>query len=127
MPPKNAKKKKAQEAAAKRTKKMGKGKIQIALMSLLEGEDKMKKAINQAFTKLDTDGSGFLEKEELFEALNDALGAAEDEKGIGQKAFDKFFENLDKDGDGKISKEEFSKRARNLFKKMHEEPDDDDD
>jgi len=38
MPPKNAKKKKAQEAAAKRTKKMGKGKIQIALMSLLEGE-----------------------------------------------------------------------------------------
>jgi len=26
------------------------------------------------------------------------LGAAEDEKGIGQKAFDKFFENLDKDG-----------------------------
>ncbi|XP_078666626.1 uncharacterized protein LOC144908701 [Branchiostoma floridae x Branchiostoma belcheri] len=119
MPPKKGKK--------ERTKKMGKSKIQTALTSLMEGQENMKKAVNQAFKKLDTDGSGFLEKDELFEALNEILGAAEDEKGIGKKAFDKFFANLDKDGDGKVSKEEFAKRARILFKKMHEEPEDDDD
>ncbi|XP_019617407.1 PREDICTED: calcineurin subunit B-like [Branchiostoma belcheri] len=123
MPPKVPGKK----AKKERTKKMGKGKIQTALTSLMEGEDNMKKAVNQAFKKLDANESGFLEKDELFEALNDILGAADDEKGIGKKQFDKFFANLDKDGDGKVSKEEFAKRARRLFKKMHEEPDADDD
>ncbi|XP_066270233.1 neurocalcin-delta-like [Branchiostoma lanceolatum] len=126
MPPKAkraAKKKAAQEATAKRVKKMAKGKIQQALMTLLAEEEEMKKAVNQAFKKLDTDGSGFLEKDEFYEALNDILGAAEDEKGIGKKAFDNFFEKLDEDEDGKISKEEFTKKAKRIFKKMHEEPD----
>ncbi|KAI8479158.1 hypothetical protein Bbelb_431130 [Branchiostoma belcheri] len=112
MPPKKNKK--------NRTKKMGKGKIKTALQSLMEGEDNMKKAVNTAFEKLDTDGSGFLEKEELFEALNEVLGADDDENGIPEKQFNKFFEKLDKDEDGKISKEEFGKRARGFFKKMQE-------
>ncbi|XP_078679426.1 uncharacterized protein LOC144915062 [Branchiostoma floridae x Branchiostoma belcheri] len=119
MPPKKNKK--------NRTKKMGKGKIKTALQSLMEGEDNMKKAVNTAFEKLDTDGSGFLEKEELFEALNEVLGADDDENGIPEKQFNKFFEKLDKDEDGKISKEEFGKRARGFFKKMQEADGEDDD
>ncbi|XP_066286068.1 parvalbumin alpha-like [Branchiostoma lanceolatum] len=118
MPPKKGKK--------NRSKKMGKGKIKAALQSLLEGEEDMKKAINGAFEELDTDGSGFLEKDELFEALNEVLGADDDEKALSEKQFDKFFDKVDKDGDGKVSKQEFFKRTRGLFKKMHEGDDSDD-
>ncbi|XP_035663378.1 frequenin-1-like [Branchiostoma floridae] len=113
-----------------RSKKMGKGKLKTAIQSLMEGEDDMKTAIHGAFEKLDTDGSGFLEKDELYEALNELLGADDDEVAIPKKRFDKFFEKMDKGDDeheGKISEKEFTKRARGLFKQMQETEDDDDD
>ncbi|KAI8512728.1 PREDICTED: uncharacterized protein LOC109471559 [Branchiostoma belcheri] len=104
----------------KRTRTVPKAKIKLALQGLMKGEDDMKTAIDQAWDKLDTDGSGFLEKQEFYEAINLVLVGEGDEVGIGEKQFNSFFDKVDKDDDGKISKDEWFKRARGLFKRMEE-------
>ena len=56
--------------------------------------------IEKMFSKKDTDGDGFLSKDEFTKGAKDAERAG--------KAFDR----MDKDGDGKLSKEEMSQRGK---------------
>ncbi|CAH1256709.1 parvalbumin alpha-like [Branchiostoma lanceolatum] len=110
----------------KRVRTVPTSKIKLTLQSLMEGEEDMKKAIEKAWNKLDTNGSGFLEKEEFREAINLVLVGDGDEEGIGEKQFNSFFDKVDKDADGKISKDEWFRRAKGLFKRMEENIDNDD-
>ncbi|CAH1266529.1 NCALD [Branchiostoma lanceolatum] len=114
MPPKN-----------KKGKKMAMKKVRAAIKGLMQGEDTFEQAADKAFSELDTDGSGFLEKAELLDALNTLIGAEQDERAIPEKKFEKFFGKLDTDGDQKISKDEFKKLAKRLFKQLQKEEDSD--
>ncbi|KAI8479022.1 hypothetical protein Bbelb_432530 [Branchiostoma belcheri] len=109
MPPKNEKGKQ---------RKMAMKQVRSAIKGLMQGEDTFEQAADKAFSELDTDGSGFLEKAELLSALNSLIGAGEDERAIPEKKFEKFFGKLDTDGDEKISKDEFKTLAKRLFKQL---------
>ncbi|XP_019624336.1 PREDICTED: uncharacterized protein LOC109470001 [Branchiostoma belcheri] len=118
MPPKNEKGKQ---------RKMAMKQVRSAIKGLMQGEDTFEQAADKAFSELDTDGSGFLEKAELLSALNSLIGAGEDERAIPEKKFEKFFGKLDTDGDEKISKDEFKTLAKRLFKQLQKEEDSDED
>lgn len=67
--------------------------------------------LKQLFQLVDTDDSGYLDKEELAEAL-DLLGF----KWLGQKDVDKIFKKADYNKDGQISLEEFVQETPKVLK-----------
>ena len=69
----------------------------------------------EAFTQVDTDGSGFIEKNEIAQLLaKEGLGAnaGEQEKEAKLK---EFFETFDANNDGKVSKDEWLTFFGNFF------------
>ena len=62
------------------------------------------KSYRSAFDKIDTDGSGYIELDEIYTLLASVYGSAEDVPKVELESFIKFF---DKNNDGKVSWEEF--------------------
>ena len=65
----------------------------------------LEEVVKTLFTQLDTDGSGFLEREEV-KTIASQLNAKMQQGDFDEAAFNEAFTRLDKNGDGKIAQEE---------------------
>eukprot|EP00658_Telonema_sp_P-2_P017985 TRINITY_DN17031_c0_g1_i1.p2 TRINITY_DN17031_c0_g1~~TRINITY_DN17031_c0_g1_i1.p2 ORF type:complete len:105 (-),score=44.76 TRINITY_DN17031_c0_g1_i1:453-767(-) len=66
----------------------------VALAALMAATDTRVQQLTDLFTKVDVDGGGTLDQDELKEAFGEELGS-------------KLLSDLDEDGDGELSMEEF--------------------
>ena len=73
-------------------------------MSITAAE--LKEIVQELFTALDIDKSGFLEKNEVHEIAHQIHQKIEGEKEFNEDAFNQAFTKLDKNGDGKIAMDE---------------------
>ena len=65
----------------------------------------LEEVVKTLFTQLDTDGSGFLEREEV-KTIANQLNSKMQQGDFDEAAFNEAFTRLDKNGDGKIAQEE---------------------
>jgi len=65
----------------------------------------LEEVVKTLFTQLDTDGSGFLERDEV-KTIANQLNAKMQQGDFDEAAFNEAFTRLDKNGDGKIAQEE---------------------
>ena len=65
----------------------------------------LEEVVKTLFTQLDTDGSGFLEREEV-KTIASQLNSKMQQGDFDEAAFNEAFTRLDKNGDGKIAQEE---------------------
>ena len=65
----------------------------------------LEEVVKTLFTQLDTDKSGFLEREEV-KTIASQLNAKMQQGDFDEAAFNEAFAKLDKNGDGKIAQEE---------------------
>ena len=63
----------------------------------------LQEVVQELFTALDKDGSGFLEREEVKQIANQLHGKIGGDKEFNEEAFNEAFQKLDKNGDGKIA------------------------
>ena len=80
--------------------------------SILNDEGKYNDYSDKAFDKIDTDKSGYIEKEELTKLIQELVIKLKKDTKIPEDKVKMALEALDTDGDGKISKEEFRKTSR---------------
>ena len=65
----------------------------------------LEEVVKTLFTQLDTDKSGFLEREEV-KTIANQLNSKMQQGDFDEAAFNEAFTRLDKNGDGKIAQEE---------------------
>ena len=65
--------------------------------------DDQAKELKKAFEMIDTDGNGFLDKEEIRKMLQGM------DSDVDDAAVEEFLRNADQDGDGRVSFDEFIK------------------
>lgn len=74
-------------------------------MSSKPSDDQLRNAIDNIFQKYDTDKSGTLESQEIFNLINDAFKSLGKGKQVSQEDVSNFVKAIDKNGDGKIAKD----------------------
>ena len=74
-------------------------------MSSKPSDDQLRNAIDNIFWKYDTDKSGTLESQEIFNLINDAFKSLGKGKQVSQEDVSNFVKAIDKNGDGKIAKD----------------------
>ncbi|MCQ2816078.1 MAG: EF-hand domain-containing protein [archaeon] len=90
----------------------GFGKAKASLKAIADDEPKFNGYMDNAFDKFDKDKSGFIEKAELKDLVNDIVQKFKKDTDLSEDQLKKVFELMDDDKDGKISKEEFRKTSR---------------
>lgn len=75
-------------------------------MSSKPSDDQLRQAIDGIFDKYDTDRSGTLEANEVFNLINDAFKSLGRNKEVTNAEVNQFITAIDKNSDGKIAKSE---------------------
>lgn len=78
-------------------------------------DDQLRQAIDAIFSKYDTDKSGTLEENEVFNLINDAFKSLGRNRDVSQQEVNQFISTIDKDGDHKIAKPELFEILKNLI------------
>ena len=78
--------------------------LNLDRMSGKPTDDQLRQAIDAIFNKYDTDKSGTLEDNEIFNLINDAFKSLGRNKEVSQQEVQQFITAIDKNGDGKIAK-----------------------
>ena len=73
-------------------------------MSGKPSDDQLRQAIDAIFSKYDTDKSGTLEGNEIYNLINDAFKSLGRNRTVQPTEVDQFIKAIDKNGDAKISK-----------------------
>jgi Ca2+-binding EF-hand superfamily protein len=73
-------------------------------MSGKPSDDQLRQAIDAIFSKYDTDKSGTLEGNEIYNLINDAFKSLGRNRQVSQQEVQQFIGAIDKNGDAKISK-----------------------
>ncbi|KAL4445937.1 hypothetical protein ABPG74_010929 [Tetrahymena malaccensis] len=77
-----------------------------SIKDILKDKNKLKKITEAAFKAVDTDGSGYLERNELEKVMiNVAIDIGVEKPS--KEEVEEVLKELDEDGDGKLSQEEF--------------------
>lgn len=69
-------------------------------------DDQLRQAIDAIFNKYDTDRSGTLEGNEVYNLISDAFKSLGRNKEVSEQEVQQFITAIDKNGDGKIAKPE---------------------
>lgn len=90
---------------------------------ILANAEIFKQEADKIFKAYDTDGSGYLDQNELRKPVEDLITATGiDPKTLSQEVFElaleEAFKELDTDKDGKVSPEEFLKFVEGYFKSL---------
>ena len=75
-------------------------------MSGKPSDDQLRQAIDAIFSKYDTDKSGTLEENEIFNLISDAFKSLGRNRDVTPQEVNQFIIAIDKNGDGKIAKPE---------------------
>jgi Ca2+-binding EF-hand superfamily protein len=78
------------------------------------GEEQLKQAVDAVFTKYDADHNNYLDSNEVFNLIQDALKHMKSTRTVTKGEVDGFIAAVDKSGDGKIQKTELYE----IFKKV---------
>lgn len=78
-------------------------------------DDQLKQAIDAIFNKYDTDRSGTLEENEIYNLINDAFKSLGRQREVTQQEVKQFIGAIDKDSDGKINKPELFEILKQLI------------
>lgn len=84
-------------------------------MSGKPSDDQLRQAIDAIFNKYDTDKSGTLEENEIFNLINDAFKSLGRNREVSQQEVKQFISAIDKNGDGKIAKPELFEILKQLI------------
>ena len=84
-------------------------------MSGKPSDDQLRQAIDAIFNKYDTDKSGTLEENEIFNLINDAFKSLGRNREVTQQEVGQFIAAIDKNGDGKIAKPELFEILKQLI------------
>jgi Ca2+-binding EF-hand superfamily protein len=87
-------------------------KAKNALKEVLDDEPKFNGYMDKCFDKIDSDQSGFIEKEEVETLIKTIALKFKKDFEVPEEKIITVLESIDKDGDGKISKEEFRTTSR---------------
>jgi Ca2+-binding EF-hand superfamily protein len=87
-------------------------KAKNALKEVLDDEQKFNGYMDKFFDKIDSDQSGFIEKEEVETLIKTIALKFKKDFEVPEEKIITVLESIDKDGDGKISKEEFRTTSR---------------
>lgn len=75
---------------------------------LSEAEMMIQQTVEAVWSNYDTDGNGFLDKDETFNFVLDSLRSMGQEANLTREAFEEAFAEYDADGTGRISKGEMA-------------------
>ena len=78
-------------------------------------DDQLRQAIDAIFNKYDTDKSGTLEGNEIYNLINDAFKSLGRNRQVQPQEVDQFIKAIDKNSDGKISKPELFEILKKLI------------
>ena len=78
-------------------------------------DDQLRMAIDAIFNKYDTDKSGTLESNEIFNLISDAFKSLGRNREVSQEEVNQFIAAIDKNGDGKIAKPELFEILKQLI------------
>ena len=78
-------------------------------------DDQLRQAIDAIFSKYDTDKSGTLEGNEIYNLINDAFKSLGRNRQVQPSEVDQFTKAIDKNGDAKISKPELFEILKKLI------------
>lgn len=78
-------------------------------------DDQLRQAIDAIFNKYDTDHSGTLEQNEIFQLINDAFKSLGRNREVSVQEVNQFISAIDKNGDGKIAKPELFEILKKLI------------
>lgn len=84
------------------------------LEQILADDEKLKIISADIFAQTDTDGSGFVEKDEFSKLINE-LTAANEVPQPNEEDMQDIFDMMDTNADGKIDQSEFVKLVRNYL------------
>ena len=87
-------------------------KAKNALKEVVDDEQKFNGYMDKFFDKIDSDQSGFIEKEEVETLIKTIALKFKKDFEVPEEKIITILESIDKDGDGKISKEEFRTTSR---------------
>ncbi len=87
-------------------------KAKNALKEVVDDEQKFNGYMDKFFDKIDSDQSGFIEKEEVETLIKKIALKFKKDFEVPEEKIITVLESIDKDGDGKISKEEFRTTSR---------------
>lgn len=87
-------------------------KAKNALKEVVDDEQKFNGYMDKFFDKIDSDQSGFIEKEEVETLIKTIALKFKKDFEVPEEKIITVLESIDKDGDGKISKEEFRTTSR---------------
>lgn len=77
-------------------------------------EAQLVQAVDAVFAKYDADGNNYLDANEVYNLINDALSHMKSSRKVSQQEVTQFIAAVDKSGDGKIQKTELYE----IFKKV---------
>ena len=83
-----------------------------SLKDIVSDEQKYGEYSDTAFDKVDTNKSGYIEKDELNALINELISKLKQDTRVPEDKVETALKTLDTDGDGKISREEFKKTSR---------------
>jgi len=78
-------------------------------------DDQLRQAIDAIFNKYDTDKSGTLEGNEIYNLINDAFKSLGRNRQVQPQEVDQFIKAIDKNNDAKISKPELFEILKKLI------------
>jgi Ca2+-binding EF-hand superfamily protein len=78
-------------------------------------DDQLRQAIDAIFSKYDTDKSGTLEGNEIYNLINDAFKSLGRNRQVQPQEVDQFIKAIDKNNDAKISKPELFEILKKLI------------
>lgn len=84
-------------------------------MTSRPSDEQLRQAIDGIFDKYDTDHSGTLEANEIFELINDAFKSLGRGKEVTNAEVNQFISAIDKNGDGKIAKPQLFEILKQLI------------
>lgn len=84
-------------------------------MSGKPSDEQLRQAIDAIFNKYDTDKSGTLEEEEIFNLIRDAFKSLGRNREVSPQEVNQFITAIDKNSDGKISKTELFEILKKLI------------
>uniref|UniRef100_A0A7S3NFH6 EF-hand domain-containing protein n=1 Tax=Euplotes harpa TaxID=151035 RepID=A0A7S3NFH6_9SPIT len=94
----------------------------LDVKAILEDDDKLTDVAHTAFTQIDTDGSGFIERNEIKESLKYLFTSVEDgdQTGPTEEQVDEAFKEIDTSGDGKITFQEYKEFTKSIMTSIAE-------